>query len=105
VCLDSTRLGVLSQLRQSVELHRPHLLEGLPERTKRLQIGSVEVALAVSPDAHKAGLTQHAEVLRDGAKANVESLGDVARRELLVPYEAKNLATPRLGDDLKGIDA
>src|SRR5579859_2986680 len=36
---------------------RPHLLEGLPERTERLQVGSVKVALALAPDAHKAGLT------------------------------------------------
>jgi hypothetical protein len=98
------RLGVLSQLRQSVELRRPHLLEGLPERTERLQVGSVKVALALPSDAYKAGLTEDAQVLRHGAKADVEALGDVARGELLVPDQAKDFAAPRLGDDLEGID-
>ena len=51
---------VLSQVRQSVELRRPHLLQRLPEWTERLQVGSVKVALALSPDAYEAGLTEDA---------------------------------------------
>jgi hypothetical protein len=91
-------------LRQSVELQRPHLLQRLPEWTERLLVGSVKVALSLSPDAYKAGLTEDAQVLRHGAKADVEALGDVARGELAVPDQTKDFAAPRLGDDLQGID-
>jgi hypothetical protein len=95
---------VLSKVRQPVELYKPHLLQRLAERTERLQVGSVKVALSLSPDAYKAGLTEDAQVLRHGAKADVEALGDVAGGELLVPDQAKDFAASRLGDDLEGID-
>ena len=99
-----SRWLVLIQLRQSVELRRPHLLQRLPEWPERLQVGSVKVALALAPDPYKAGLTEDAEVLRYGAKANIEALGDVAGGELLVPDQAQDLAAPRFGDHLQGID-
>ena len=95
---------VLGQVRQSVELHRPHLLQRLPEWTQRLQVGSVKVALALASDANEAGLAEDAQVLGDGAKADVKALGDVAGGELLVPDQAQDFAAPRLGDDLEGID-
>ncbi len=91
-------------MRQAVELYGPHLLECLPEWAERLEICSVKVALALAPDAYKAGLTEDAQVLRHGAKADVEAPGDVARGELLVPDQAQDFAAPRLGDDLEGID-
>ena len=75
---------VLGQVGESVKLQRPHLLQRLAERTERLQVGSVKVPLAVAPDADEAGLTEDAQVLRDGTEADVEALGDVARGELLL---------------------
>ena len=59
------------------------------------------MALSLSPDAYKAGLTEDAQVLRHGAKADVEALGDGAGGELLVPDQAKDFAAPRLGDWLR----
>ena len=97
-------MGTFGQLRQAVELHGPHLLECVAEWTERLEVGAIEAALAVAADADEAGVAEDAEVLRNGAEADVDALGDVAGGELAIPDESEDFASSWFGDDLEGID-
>lgn len=81
----------------------PHGLQHGPKRSKRFLVGPVEPAVAVGAHVDEAGTAQDGEVLGHRTECDLESLGDFARCQFLVPDQAKDLTSVWLGYDLEGV--
>src|SRR5688572_301877 len=83
---------------ERVEVLLPHLTEQGTYRAERVAVGPVEALGPLPPLADEASRAQNFEVLRDGRPAHVEPRCDLPGRELSVPDQAEDLASPRTAD-------
>src|ERR1043166_7422559 len=95
----------LLQLRRELQLPQrvvPHPLENLAYRTRRLRLRAIEAVAVLGAGADESRLGQRSQVEGDGAEGDVgHRVGDGARGELALPYEAQDLAAPRRRDGLQ----
>jgi hypothetical protein len=90
---------------QPLETICPELVDELAEAREPLWASAVEAPDPVTALVHQSGMPQHGQVLGDGGTGDLEVRRDLARAQLVIPYEPENLASARLGDRAhRGVD-
>src|SRR5207245_8843363 len=87
----------------AVDVSRPQPAKGRLQRTQRSAGRARQAAGADSALMNQARLLEHAQVLRDGGPADVESARDVARRPLFAPDQPQDLTAPRVRQRKQGV--
>src|SRR5919204_6088023 len=93
MCLSPLLLfGLVLELSEAL---LPEAFEEAAKLGETLGPCSIDPACALTPLAHKAGVLQHGQVLRDGGPGDLEVGGNLASGELAVTHQAEDLAPAR----------
>src|SRR5690242_13987046 len=80
----------------------PETLQEFPQLFQPLRARAVETPRPLAPLAHKTGLLENAQMLRDRRARHLEPRGDLAGGQFAVAEQLEDLASPRLCQRLDG---
>ena len=80
---------MLGERRETIDVRRPECFEERLEFPQLLLVGAVEPPFSVPPDGYEARLAKQREMLGDAGVAELESLDELADRQLKQLLESR----------------
>ncbi len=96
---------VLRPLGEPLDVSGPHRLEHGGEFPEGVVVGTIQTPLSVRSHRNSADIPEFGQVLRYSRARHVNTVGDHADWEFVLPDELQDLLTTGLGNDMKRIDA